>query len=120
MKLLSQMSRDERSLLLYLETRAVDHGGLVDVRHMNKEDFKIADIWNIDEFIMFDRIVYRDIVNKYECYGVRLTDNAWKLVHQERKERAERMWLKRNWLTTNENIEINGIAKVRMGLAGKE
>lgn len=45
MKTLDTMTSDERSLLLYLETRAVDHGGKVDAQHMNKEDFDIAKKW---------------------------------------------------------------------------
>ena len=43
MKSLDTMTSDERNLLLYLETRAVDHGGLVDAKHMNKEDMEIAE-----------------------------------------------------------------------------
>jgi hypothetical protein len=36
MKSLDTMTSDERNLLLYLETRAVDYGGIVDTKHMNE------------------------------------------------------------------------------------
>lgn len=39
------LTKDERSLMLYLETRAVDHGGRVDTRHMNARDMKTAQRW---------------------------------------------------------------------------
>ena len=39
---LTDMTKDERSLLLFFETAATDYGGLVDPRHMNAEDWKIA------------------------------------------------------------------------------
>ena len=40
------LSKDEKSLLLFLETRAVDYGGRVNVQHMNLEDMEIAKRWN--------------------------------------------------------------------------
>jgi len=46
MKSLNKMTKNERSLLLYLETRAVDYGGIVDTRHMNQDDMEIAKEWN--------------------------------------------------------------------------
>ena len=36
------MSKDERSLLLYLETRAVDHYGKVDMRKLNAAEARAA------------------------------------------------------------------------------
>jgi len=35
-------TRTELSLLIYLETRSVDYGGLVDISHMNSVDMDIA------------------------------------------------------------------------------
>ena len=37
---MKDLTKEERSLLLCLETRAVDYGGTVDARHMNQDDFK--------------------------------------------------------------------------------
>ena len=30
-----KLTKEEKSLLLYIETRAVDHGGLIDNRHID-------------------------------------------------------------------------------------
>jgi len=42
MKTLDTMTSDERNLLLYFETCAVDYGGKIDNRRMNREDIYIA------------------------------------------------------------------------------
>ncbi|MGD7036156.1 hypothetical protein [Methylotuvimicrobium buryatense] len=36
------MTKNEKRLLLYLETCSVDHGGLVHTQHMNSDDMQIA------------------------------------------------------------------------------
>lgn len=41
-----KLDKDEKSLLLYLETRAVDCSGSVDTRHMNTSDQKTAAAWH--------------------------------------------------------------------------
>jgi len=38
---LDTLSKDERSLLLYLETRVVDEGGSLNMLHMNDADKKV-------------------------------------------------------------------------------
>lgn len=104
---INKMSKDERSLLLFLETRAVDYGGKIDARMMNQDDFDIAEKWNENGFIGFGRIVFRNIKGS-ETHWCRLSDEAWKLAHQERRNRWERMWLKKDWLTTEDNIDVHG------------
>ena len=98
---LSEMTKDERSLLLYLESRATDQGGTVDARRMNKEDFDIAKRWNEDGFIEFGRVASCDLAID-RTYWVVLTPPAWDLAHQERIARADRMWDKRAWKMTSE------------------
>jgi len=107
MKSLETMSKDERSLLLYLECRSVDYGGRVDALHMNAEDLTIAKKWNEEGFIEFGRIVYRNITNAGTQF-VKFSEEAWKLAHEERRARFNRMWLKRDWISTKESMEING------------
>ncbi len=114
MKSLKNMSKDEKSLLLFLETRAVDYGGRVNAKHMNVDDFKIAEQWTKEDFICFGRIKFKHI-NSDGANSVVLSKEAWKLAHAERKERFKRLWLKRTWITTKENIDMHGIAKVRFG-----
>lgn len=87
---LDDMTKDERSLLLYLETRAVNHGGLVDTRHMNKDDMEIAEGWNETGFLKFGRIKFHDITGS-STHWCELSDEAWALVSAERKRRYLRI-----------------------------
>lgn len=110
MKTLEKMTKDERSLLLYLESRAVDQGGLVDTRHMNSDDIKIAQKWDEEGFIKYGRVCFKDaqrlsnpgLGGKKNTAWVELSDEAWLVAHAERKERALRMWEKRSWKKTEE------------------
>ena len=86
---LNDMSRDERSLLLYFETCAVDFSGRVDLQRVNEDDMQIAECWNDNGFISFGRIVYKDH-NSQGNHWVELTDGAWSLAHEERRARHER------------------------------
>jgi len=99
---IDDMSRLEKSLLLYLETRAVDYGGVVDTRHMNNEDMEIAKQWNRDEFVRFGRICFNDIVKDVCSHWCHLTEEAWELSYQLRRNRADRMWKKRDYQKTEE------------------
>ncbi len=100
---LDGMNKDEKSLLLFLETCAVDHGGLVCVLYMNDNDIEITKNWNNNEFVLFGRIQFSDIVNsggKTYSHWCLLSQKAFELAHQERIARADRMWTKRNWKRT--------------------
>lgn len=90
MKTLDTMTSDERSLLLYLETRAVDHGGIVDTIHMNKEDMDIAKKWDKEGFVKFGRIKFHSITSA-GTYWCELSDEAWQLAHAERKAKCARI-----------------------------
>lgn len=100
-KNLLDLSSDERSLLLFLETRAVDHSGRVQTARMNADDVDIAAKWNAEGFVAFGRIRAVDC-NEYGTHWCRLSDRAWALAHEERKTRAARTWDKRGWKTTKE------------------
>jgi len=96
MKSLDTMTSDEKRLLLYLETRAVDYGGKVDAQHMNKEDFDIVQKWNEEGFVKFGRIKFHSITKgkgRTSCvsYWCELSDEAWKLVHLERRAKCKRI-----------------------------
>ncbi len=105
MKNIDELSKDERSLLLFFETCVVDHGGLVDVRHMNSDDYTIADTWVKTGFVDFGRVQFSDIIqtskSKY-THWCKLSENAWILAHQERRARAERLEKSRKWIKTKE------------------
>lgn len=89
---LDTMTRDERSQLLYLETRAVDYGGKVATEKMNGDDFKITDRWRKKGFIRFERLLAKHVgrVGGRCTHCVVLTDEAWECAALERRRRADR------------------------------
>lgn len=89
MKNLDTMTSDERSLLLYFETRAVDYGGLIDTKHMDNEDREIADKWNEEGFIKSGRIKSHSII--VFSHWCELSEEAWKLAHVERRAKHKRI-----------------------------
>lgn len=94
MKSLDEMTRDERSLLLYIETCAVDYGGLVNSLRINQVDREILKRWDADGFISFSRITFKslELLQDKNCTNlVRLSEDAWKLAHEERRARNVRM-----------------------------
>jgi hypothetical protein len=95
------MNKTERSLLLYVETCAVDYGGRMNAERINTEDREILDRWKKAGFINYGRIIAADI-NSNGSLWVQLSDNAWELAHEERRARASRMWAKRRYTTTAE------------------
>lgn len=106
MKTLNNLSKNEKSLLLFFETCAVDQGGRIKSCHMNNDDFYIAEKWDEEKFISFGRICSKD-VNEYGSHWCKFSEDAWKLAHEERKARAERLWNSRMWKTTEENRKID-------------
>lgn len=101
----TEMTKEEKSLLLFLETQAVDHWGQVDIVHMNQDDINIAERWNKEGFVKFGRIQFKDIKpagGRNSTHWVNLSDKAWEKVADERKARAIRTWNKREWKTTEE------------------
>lgn len=87
-------TREEKSLLLYMETQAVDYGGKLQGVRMNADDFALAKRWNDAGFVQFGRIAFHDIkthdgiARDHWCV---LSDEAWKLAHAERRARCERV-----------------------------
>ena len=94
---LETMTKDERSLLLFLETRAVDYGGRVLTVHMNSDDVDIAKRWTKDGFLSFGRRKMEDIEGDVSTpshratHLVELSDDAWAIAHEERRARNVRM-----------------------------
>lgn len=90
-------TKDERNLLLYLESCSVEYGGTVDLRRMNKEDLEIAKLWKelgyITEWrrIPFDALPKNPGAAHVATYLVTLSDEAWKDAHQERRNRNGRL-----------------------------
>jgi hypothetical protein len=100
LKVGTPMTKDERSLLFYLESCAVDQGGKIDCRRMNAEDHLIAEQWRAEGFIEFGRLKMsagtKEFNGKFPqlTHYVKLSDKAWTVIAQERKERAQRNYFK--------------------------
>lgn len=91
---LEKMSRDERSLLLYIETCATDEAGLIDSRKVNEDDIEILKEWDETGFISYSRLTWNSIQklsSHYHTSRVFLSEDAWKLAHEERRARNKRM-----------------------------
>ena len=80
MKTLKTMTKEERSLVLFLETQATDQGGRLQIIHMNKDDMEIVRQWNQEGFIKFGRIRSGDI-SGFGSNWCLLSDEAWQLAH---------------------------------------
>ena len=97
-----ELTKEQESLLLYLEARAVDSGGRVAAQHMNADDFEQAEKWTKEGFIEFGRVASNYMNERAGNYWVRLSDEAWQTAHAERRARADRVWERREWITTEE------------------
>jgi hypothetical protein len=100
---LDDLTKEQKSLLLFLETRAVDHGGLVATEHMNDDDLAQAKSWTTAGFIGFGRLASESMTHpRRSTHWVTLSDEAWKWTHAERRARNGRLYEKRTWLKTSE------------------
>ncbi len=86
----TELTREEKNLLIYFETCCVDQYGKVSRYCMNQEDFQIAKKWNENGFVKFGRIISKDIKNDLTNW-CELSEQAWLAAHSARKERAIRM-----------------------------
>lgn len=79
-KIIGPIDQGEKRLLVYLETRCVDYLGVIDPRHVNRDDRNTIARWENDGYLL--PVPGRDVV--------RLSDQAWADAHAERKARYER------------------------------
>lgn len=108
---IGDFTRQQLSLLLYLETCAVDRGGRVDLRRMNAAEVELAKSWANAGFLEFGRIASEDVDDRGSMY-VRLSNSAFNIAHEGRKARAAKGWETRQYKTTGEKrqqaVEIEG------------
>ena len=101
------MTREEASVLLYLETCAVDHGGMVDRRRMNADDFRIAEQMQDAGLLRFGRMLMcaiREVGKHYPCsHWVELLEPGWENVAILRRRRAERNLMDKSWRTESKH-----------------
>jgi hypothetical protein len=97
-----ELPKMEASLLLYLETCLTDQYGRVEGRRINSPEIDILGRWTMSEFISFgslsDEAIERlsGIPKKVYTHYIRFSDSAWKIAHELRRERSDRMIGKRN------------------------
>ena len=91
------MNKNEKSILLYLETCLVDQRGRVESQRMNEEDFENIEKFKKENLIDFGRIPFKELEKLNKLSGPRIythwiksTDEAWKSAHKFRRERAEK------------------------------
>jgi len=89
-----ELTKEEKSLLLYMETQTVDYGGKLEGVRMNSGDFAIAKHWNETGFVQFGRIAFHDITKHVrvarDLWCV-LSEEAWAAAHAERRARGQRL-----------------------------
>jgi hypothetical protein len=89
-----ELTKTEKSLLLFMETQAVDYGGTLESVRMNADDFAIAKRWNETGFVQSGRIAFNDIkrnagiARDHWCV---LSEEAWAAAHLERRARCQRL-----------------------------
>ena len=98
---MSDLSGYEAQLLLYVETRCVDHTGLLDNRHLNDEDRATLKDWNETGYVKSGRLVFKFIGGGKSIWS-RMSEEAWKEAHRQRRLRAERRFSERKWQGTAE------------------
>lgn len=96
-----ELTKDQISTLLYLETRAVDRAGRVNQDNLNDEDREWIKAMTEIGFLKFGRIVRQDC-NSDGSSWVELSDKAWEMAARFRRERAERMLARRTYTRTCE------------------
>ena len=81
------LTKNEESLLLFLEHTAVDQWGWIDnVKKLNADELIILQRWNESGFVLSRRAIKELSLT----YAVKLSDRAWEIAHLLRKEKALR------------------------------
>lgn len=90
---LENISRDQRSILMYAETCAVDYGGLLEGSKMNAADLAALSTLIDGGILTFGRIPGR-LVGTFRrpiTHWCELTEAGWALSHQLRRARAAKV-----------------------------
>ncbi len=101
MKTITDLTKPEKNLLLFLECCSVDYAGVYQPARINSEDLEIMDRWRDEGFIDHGR-VSSEYLTRSRCVWAKLSPEAEDLAQQVRRERAARMWANREWTTTEE------------------
>lgn len=75
----TSLSSRERSTLMYVESRVVDGGGVLEPERMNHEDYQNLKVFKAAGILSFDG----------DLQVTSFTDDAWDLAHDCRRYRAK-------------------------------
>jgi hypothetical protein len=86
--------KEYKALLLYLETCAVDHGGLVDHTRLTAEDFAQIALWVNCDFLRWQSTGGLEFgplpLDRHpRSYLVELSNDAWEEAHKLRRRHAD-------------------------------
>lgn len=100
------LTKDQTSLLLYVEACVVDDRGYLDSRKMNADDFALLrdfiesgvvkehpDVLpsgRVPRAVIEGRVAAGTTLARYKTTRVVLTDEGWRLAHEARRARGER------------------------------
>lgn len=91
------MTKDQKSVLLYAETCAVDKGSLLEGVRMNEADHEALRVLQEMGFLKYGRIPYRLIEERPSWFQsnpthwVKITDAGWALASACRKARSSHL-----------------------------
>lgn len=87
------LTKAERSVLLYAETCVVDYAGLLEGKRMNNDDIDALKKFEAAGILTFGRIPARALawmVGRECTHWVEFNDSAWALAHALRRQAAEK------------------------------
>lgn len=101
--MIEELTSNQESLLLYLETCMVDGGSMLSSAKMNQDDWDNAATFKEEGVLEVVRLKMAD-VRRYEYTGKGYThrvsvfsDKAWEMAHRIRRERGQRIVGKKEW-----------------------
>lgn len=105
------LTRTERSILLYAETTMVDYGGLLEGPRMNADDHAALDRLQAAGMLTWGRVPGRllgHFIGRNITHWVEFTDAGWTLAQQTRRYRCEiTRKTSRNYLLFKSEVEMN-------------
>lgn len=105
MKTIDTLTKDEKLLLLFAECACVDYGGIYQPERLNDDDREILEQWKLEGFCDYGRVASQHL-NPKRMVWLRLSEEAMRMAHTLREQRASRMWANRDWISTQEKRNL--------------
>lgn len=83
------LTKEEKSLLLYVEDCCVNKSGYLENEKMSGSEIKTLEKWNEDGFIYFRRLKSHEMIYK-KTHVTKLSNKAWDLAYLCRRDRSEK------------------------------